>query len=82
MTLLTIFSRRRRSVFTAGTDSVRADTWRPATEFKPALAWSVTASVAGVFAAAELAPTLAATLVGLVSAFMSDSSLPSWLASV
>lgn len=80
MTLLTIFSRRRRSVFTAGTDSVRADTWRPATEFKPALAWSVTASVAGVFAAAGLAPTLAATLVGLVSAFMAGIRLKSGMA--
>lgn len=80
MALLTIFSRRRRSVFTAGTDSVRADTWRPATEFKPALAWSVTASVAGVFAAAELAPTLAATLVGLVSAFMASIRLKSGMA--
>lgn len=80
MALLTIFSRRRRSVFTAGTDSVRADTWRPATEFKPALAWSVTASVAGVFAAAGLAPTLAATLVGLVSAFMAGIRLKSGMA--
>ena len=80
MTLLTIFSHRRRSVFTAGTDSVRADTWRPATEFKPALAWSVTASVAGVFAAAGLAPTLAATLVGLVSAFMAGIRLKSGMA--
>lgn len=80
MTLLTIFSHRRRSVFTAGTDSVRADTWRPATEFKPALAWSVTASVAGIFAAAGLAPTLAATLVGLVSAFMAGIRLKSGMA--
>ena len=80
MTLLTIFSRRRRSVFTAGTDSVRADTWRPATEFKPALAWSVTASVAGVFAAAGLAPAFAATLVGLVSAFMAGIRLKSGMA--
>ena len=80
MTLLTIFSRRRRSVFTAGTDSVRADTWRPATEFKPALAWSVTASVAGVFAAAGLAPAFAASLVGLVSAFMAGIRLKSGLA--
>lgn len=80
MALLTIFSRRRRSVFTAGTDSVRADTWRPATELKPALAWSVTASVAGVFAAAGLAPTLAATLVGLVSAFMAGIRLKSGMA--
>lgn len=80
MALLTIFSRRRRSVFTAGTDSVRADTWRPATEFKPALAWSVTASVAGVFAAAGLAPAFAASLVGLVSAFMAGIRLKSGLA--
>lgn len=80
MTLLTIFSRRRRSVFTAGTDSVRADTWRPATEFKPALAWSVTASVAGVFAAAGLAPAFAASLVGLVSAFMAGIRLKSGMA--
>lgn len=80
MALLTIFSRRRRSVFTAGTDSVRADTWRPATEFKPALAWSVTASVAGVFAAAGLAPAFAASLVGLVSAFMAGIRLKSGMA--
>lgn len=80
MTLLTIFSRRRRSVFTAGTDSVRADTWRPATEFKPALAWSVTASVAGVFAAARFAPAFAASLVGLVSAFMAGIRLKSGMA--
>lgn len=80
MTLLTIFSRRRRSVFTAGTDSVRADTWRPATEFKPALAWSVTASVAGVCAAAGLAPAFAASLVGLVSAFMAGIRLKSGMA--
>ena len=80
MALLTIFSRRRRSVFTAGTDSVRADTWRPATELKPALAWSVTASVAGVFAAAGFAPAFAATLVGLVSAFMAGIRLKSGLA--
>ncbi len=79
MALLTIFSRRRRSVFTAGTDSVRADTWRPATEFKPALAWSVTASVAGVCAAAGLAPAFAASLVGLVSAFMAGIRLKSGL---
>lgn len=80
MTLLTIFSRRRRSIFTAGTDSVRADTWRPATEFKPALAWSVTASVAGVFAAAGLAPAFAASLVGLVSAFMAGIRVKSGIA--
>ena len=80
MTLLTIFSRRRRSIFTTGTDSVRADTWRPATEFKPALAWSVTASVAGVFAAAGLAPAFAASLVGLVSAFMAGIRLKSGMA--
>lgn len=80
MALLTIFSRRRRSVFTAGTDSVRADTWRPATELKPALAWSVTASVAGVFAAAGLAPAFAASLVGLVSAFMAGIRLKSGMA--
>lgn len=80
MTLLTIFSHRRRSVFTAGTDSVRADTWRPATELKPALAWSVTASVAGVFAAAGLAPAFAASLVGLVSAFMAGIRLKSGMA--
>ena len=80
MTLLTIFSRRRRSIFTASTDSVRADTWRPATEFKPALAWSVTASVAGVFAGAGLAPAFAASLVGLVSAFMAGIRLKSGMA--
>ena len=80
MALLTIFSRRRRSVFTAGTDSVRADIWRPATELKPALAWSVTASVAGVFAAAGLAPAFAASLVGLVSAFMAGIRLKSGMA--
>lgn len=80
MALLTIFSRRRRSVFTAGIDSVRADTWRPATELKPALAWSVTASVAGVFAAAGLAPAFAASLVGLVSAFMAGIRLKSGMA--
>lgn len=36
MSLIKFFIHRRRSIFTAGTDAVRADTWRPAVELWPA----------------------------------------------
>ena len=48
MSLIKFFIHRRRSIFTAGTDAVRADTWRPAVELWPAAVWSLTAAALGV----------------------------------
>lgn len=59
-----LFTRRRRSGFTAGTASVQADTWRPALELNAVYLWSATALVGAgmsITNAAPLFPTLPLT---------------------
>lgn len=55
-----LFSPRRRSAYTAGTDAVHADTWRPATELWAAGGWLVSAGIGLTLTLTARAPLLPA----------------------
>lgn len=67
MSLLKFFTHRRRSIFTAGTDAVRSDTWRPAVELWPAAAWSLTAAAALSMTLTAVTPPVPALPMGLAA---------------
>lgn len=67
MSLIKFFTHRRRSIFTAGTDAVRADTWRPAVELWPAAAWSLTAAAALSMTLTAMTPPVPALPMGLAA---------------
>lgn len=65
-----LFSRRRRSAFTAGTEAVHADTWRPATELWAAGVWSAAGLTSLSLWALGSAPAVPVLPAALVSAAM------------
>lgn len=79
MSLVKFFTHRRRSIFTAGTDAVRADTWRPAVELWPAAAWSLTAAAALSMTLTAVTPPVPALLMGLAAGVLATLRLRSAL---
>ena len=65
MSLIKFFIHRRRSIFTAGTDAVRADTWRPAVELWPTAVWSLTAAAALSMTLTAVTPPVPALPLGV-----------------
>ncbi len=79
MSLIKFFTHRRRSIFTAGTDAVRADTWRPAVELWPAAAWSLTAAAALSMTLTAMTPPVPALPMGLAAGVLGTLRLRSAL---
>lgn len=79
MSLVKFFTHRRRSIFTAGTDAVRADTWRPAVELWPAAAWSLTAAAALSMTLTAMTPPVPALPMGLAAGVLATLRLRSAL---
>ena len=79
MSLIKFFTHRRRSIFTAGTDAVRADTWRPAVELWPAAAWSLTAAAALSMTLTAVTPPVPALPMGLAAGVLATLRLRSAL---
>lgn len=79
MSLIKFFIHRRRSIFTAGTDAVRADTWRPAVELWPAAVWSLTAAAALSMTLTAVTPPVPALPLGLVAGVLATLRLRSAL---
>ena len=79
MSLVKFFTHRRRSIFTAGTDAVRADTWRPAVELWPAAAWSLTAAAALSMTLTAVTPPVPALPMGLAAGVLGTLRLRSAL---
>lgn len=79
MSLVKFFTHRRRSIFTAGTDAVRADTWRPAVELWPAAAWSLTAAAALSMTITAMTPPVPALPMGLAAGVLATLRLRSAL---
>lgn len=79
MSLVKFFTHRRRSIFTAGTDAVRADTWRPAVELWPAAAWSFTAISALGLTVSSITPSVPALPIGLAAGILAVLRLRSAL---
>lgn len=70
MSFLTVFSHKKRSAYTAGTESVRAQTWRPAAELVPALFWSATALICLLTFTLGKTAGLPALLLALLAALL------------
>lgn len=79
MSLIKFLTHRRRSIFTAGTDAVRADTWRPAVELWPAAAWSLTAATALGLTLTAMTPPVPALPLGLAASVLAALRLKSAL---
>lgn len=79
MSLIKFFTHRRRSIFTAGTDAVRANTWRPAVELWPAAAWSLTAAAALSMTLTAMTPPVPALPMGLAAGVLGTLRLRSAL---
>ena len=79
MSLIKFFIHRRRSIFTAGTDAVRADTWRPAVELWPAAVWSLTAAAALSMTLTAMTPPVPALPMGLAAGVLGTLRLRSAL---
>lgn len=79
MSLIKFFTHRRRSIFTAGTDAVRADTWRPTVELWPAAAWSLTAAAALSMTLTAMTPPVPALPMGLAAGVLGTLRLRSAL---
>lgn len=79
MSLIKLLTHRRRSIFTAGTDAVRADTWRPAVELWPAAAWSLTAATALGLTLTAVTPSVPALPIGLAAGILAVLRLRSAL---
>lgn len=79
MSLVKFFTHRRRSIFTAGTDAVRADTWRPAVELWPAAAWSLTAAAALSMTLTAMTPPVPTLPMGLAAGVLGTLRLRSAL---
>lgn len=79
MSLIKFFTHRRRSIFTAGTDAVRADTWRPAVELWPAAAWGLTATAALSMTLTAMTPPVPALPMGLAAGVLATLRLRSAL---
>lgn len=67
MSLSFLSFRKHRSPFTAGTDAVRAQTWRPAAELPALFCWSLTAFAAAALTLTEAAPAAVTLPVACVS---------------
>lgn len=79
MSLIKLLTHRQRSIFTAGTDAVRADTWRPAVELWPAAAWSLTAATALGLTLTAVTPSVPALPIGLAAGILAVLRLRSAL---
>ena len=79
MSLVKFFTHRRRSIFTAGTDAVRSDTWRPAVELWPAAAWSLTAAAALSMTLTAVTPPVPTLPMGLAAGVLGTLRLRSAL---
>lgn len=79
MSLIKFLTHRRRSIFTAGTDAVRADTWRPAVELWPAAAWGLTATAALSMTLTAMTPPVPALPMGLAAGVLGTLRLRSAL---
>ena len=79
MSLIKLLTHRRRSIFTAGTVALRADTWRPAVELWPAAAWSLTAATALGLTLTAVTPSVPALPIGLAAGILAVLRLRSAL---
>lgn len=79
MSLIKLLTHRQRSIFTAGTDAVRADTWRPAVELWPAAAWGLTATAALSMTLTAVTPPVPALPMGLAAGVLATLRLRSAL---